>query len=288
MVDLYPPIEPYERGMLDVGDGNFVAWEVCGARDGKAAVVLHGGPGQGCAPNMRRAFDPDRYRVILFDQRGCGRSTPHASDPATQMSFNTTALRTAGAVYMFARTGDSWSEQTYLKAPKTGAGHAFGGSVSLSGDGATLAVGAMGAEAVYVFTRTDSSWNPPAYLKASITQEDDFFGDSVSLSGDGATLAVGASLEDSSSTGVNSTPNEGAASAGAVYVFTRTGSNWSQQTYLKASNAGAEDGFGNSVSLSGDGTTLAAGASSEDSSSMGVNSTPNESASNAGAVYVFQ
>ena len=89
-VELYPPIEPYDQGMLVVGDGNAIAWEVSGARNGKPAVVVHGGPGQGCSPNMRRAFDPERYRIILFDQRGCGRSTPHASDPATEMRFNTT------------------------------------------------------------------------------------------------------------------------------------------------------------------------------------------------------
>ena len=79
-----------ERGMLDVGDGNAIAWETSGAPDGKPAVVLHGGPGQGCSPNMRRAFDPARYRVVLFDQRGCGRSTPHASHPEASMAANTT------------------------------------------------------------------------------------------------------------------------------------------------------------------------------------------------------
>ncbi|MFI1934518.1 prolyl aminopeptidase [Streptomyces sp. NPDC020330] len=89
--DLYPPIEPYESGMLDVGDGNHVYWEACGNPDGKPALVVHGGPGSGCSPRARRYFDPDRYRVVLFDQRGCGRSTPHASDPATDMSHNTTA-----------------------------------------------------------------------------------------------------------------------------------------------------------------------------------------------------
>lgn len=90
MVELYPPIEPYEHGMLDTGDGNHVYWEVCGNPDGKPAVVVHGGPGSGCTRGVRQCFDPDRYRVVLFDQRGCGRSTPHASDPATDMSRNTT------------------------------------------------------------------------------------------------------------------------------------------------------------------------------------------------------
>ncbi|MEW2066311.1 prolyl aminopeptidase [Streptomyces sp. NPDC007346] len=88
--DLYPPVEPYESGMLDVGDGNHVYWEACGNPVGKPALVVHGGPGSGCTPRARRYFDPDRYRVILFDQRGCGRSTPHASDPATDMRHNTT------------------------------------------------------------------------------------------------------------------------------------------------------------------------------------------------------
>jgi proline iminopeptidase len=91
MAGRYPPIEPYDHGMLDVGDGNLVYWEACGNPDGKPALVVHGGPGAGCTTGQRRSFDPDRYRIVLFDQRGCGRSTPHASDPATDMSRNTTA-----------------------------------------------------------------------------------------------------------------------------------------------------------------------------------------------------
>jgi proline iminopeptidase len=76
---LYPPIEPYKHGILDTGDGHQVYWELCGNPDGKPAVFLHGGPGSGCAPVHRRLFDPSRYNVLLFDQRGCGRSRPHAS-----------------------------------------------------------------------------------------------------------------------------------------------------------------------------------------------------------------
>ena len=90
MREPYPPIEPHERGLLDVGDGNAVYWEVSGNPWGKPAVVVHGGPGSGSNPVSRRYFDPDRYRIVLFDQRGCGRSMPHASDPATDMSVNTT------------------------------------------------------------------------------------------------------------------------------------------------------------------------------------------------------
>ncbi|MDX6353207.1 MAG: proline iminopeptidase, partial [Streptomyces sp.] len=84
-------VEPYEQGLLDVGDGNLVYWEVCGNPAGKPALVVHGGPGSGCTPSHRQYFDPERYRVVLFDQRGCGRSLPHAADPATDLTHNTTA-----------------------------------------------------------------------------------------------------------------------------------------------------------------------------------------------------
>ncbi|MER7408840.1 prolyl aminopeptidase [Streptomyces cacaoi] len=87
---MFGHIEPYDSGMLDVGDGNRVYWEVCGNPEGKPALVVHGGPGSGCGVGWRRLFDPARYRIVLFDQRGCGRSTPHASDPATPMRHNTT------------------------------------------------------------------------------------------------------------------------------------------------------------------------------------------------------
>ena len=90
MGGLYPEIEPYDHGLLDVGDGHRVYWEVCGNPEGKPAVVLHGGPGSGCTPGWRRYFAPEAYRIVLFDQRGCGRSTPHASDPAVDLSTNTT------------------------------------------------------------------------------------------------------------------------------------------------------------------------------------------------------
>ena len=76
---LYPAIEPYRTGYLDTGDGHQVYWELCGNPAGKAAVFLHGGPGAGCSPDHRRLFDPERYNILLFDQRGCGRSKPHAS-----------------------------------------------------------------------------------------------------------------------------------------------------------------------------------------------------------------
>src|SRR5208282_2481349 len=87
---LYPDIEPFDSGMLYVGDGNHIYWDVAGNPRGKPAVVLHGGPGSGCRPGWRRFFNPEAYRIVLFDQRGCGRSTPHASDISTDLATNTT------------------------------------------------------------------------------------------------------------------------------------------------------------------------------------------------------
>lgn len=86
----YPSIEPYDSGQLDVGDGHSIYWETVGSREGTPAVWLHGGPGGGSAPGHRRHFDPSRYRAVIFDQRGCGRSRPLASDPDADLSTNTT------------------------------------------------------------------------------------------------------------------------------------------------------------------------------------------------------
>jgi trimeric autotransporter adhesin len=214
----------------------------------------------------------------------------------------------AGAVYVFTRSGGTWSQQAYVKASNTGANDQFGSSVALSVDGNTLAVGALGeasnatgingnqaddsadsAGAVYVFTRSGGTWSQQAYVKASNTGANDQFGFSVALSGDGNTLAVGAPREDSNAAGINGNQADDSANgAGAVYVFTRSGGTWSQQAYVKASNTGANDGFGWSVALSGDGNTLAVGAVGEDSNATGINGDQaDDSANSAGAVYVF-
>jgi proline iminopeptidase len=87
---LYPEMEPYDRGLMDVGEGNLVYWETCGNPQGKPALVVHGGPGSGCTPWHRRLFDPDAYCIALFDQRNCGRSRPHAGDPNIDLTTNTT------------------------------------------------------------------------------------------------------------------------------------------------------------------------------------------------------
>jgi hypothetical protein len=208
----------------------------------------------------------------------------------------------AGAAYVFFRSGTSWSQQAYLKASNTGDGDLFGYSVASSGN--TLVVGAVSEDseatgvngnqagfgasdsgAAYVFTRSGTTWSQQAYLKASNTGPDDRFGYSVAVSVD--TVVVGAIEEDSSSTGVNGVSNESGFGSGAAYVFIRGGSTWSQQAFIKASNTGSADKFGNAVAIAGD--TVIVGAFEEDGSNSGVNSTPfdNFSNFNSGAGYVF-
>lgn len=216
------------------------------------------------------------------------------------------ATMDSGAVYVFTRVGPTWSQQAYLKASNPGWGHSFGGSLALSRDGDTLAVGAGGetsratgidgdqtdnsalnAGAVYVFMREGGAWAQQAYVKASNTEAGDAFG-SVSLSGDGDTMAVGAGGEDSVAAGINGDQVDNSApGSGAVYVFTRTGEAWAQEAYLKAANSGGGDGFAGTV-LSADGNTLAVRAFREDSAAAGVDGDQaDESSPDSGAVYVF-
>lgn len=205
----------------------------------------------------------------------------------------------AGAAYVFVRNHGVWTQQAYLKASNTQAGDFFGRSVAISGD--TIVVGAYqedgsgtgvnsasdelasSAGAAYVFVRNANVWIQQAYLKASNTGTLDMFGSSLSVSGD--TIIVGASAEDGSGAGVNPASDELMTSAGAAYVFTRSGSTWSQQAYLKASNPGANDNFGVYVAVSGD--TIAVAAVGEDGSGTGSNPPPDELAPDSGAAYVF-
>lgn len=114
--------EPSDHGLLDVGDGHLVYWERCGHRRGQPVLVVHGGPGTGCTPRMRESIEPARHQVILFDQRGCGRSRPHASDPTTDLRVNTTdhlvadmeRLRTHLGIERWLLTGGSWGSTLIL------------------------------------------------------------------------------------------------------------------------------------------------------------------------------
>ena len=113
----YPPIEPFKTGLLDTGDGHQIYWELCGNPQGKPAVFLHGGPGSGCSPEHRRLFDPQRYCVLLFDQRGCGRSTPHASlenNTTWHLVADIERLRTLLGVERWLVFGGSWGSTLAL------------------------------------------------------------------------------------------------------------------------------------------------------------------------------
>ncbi len=122
MANLYPETEPHAHGLLDVGYGHHIYWEACGNPGGKPALVLHGGPGSGCTPWHRRLFDPAAYRIVLFDQRGCGRSTPHASATDADLSANTTphlladieALRSHLGLDRWLLLGGSWGSTLAL------------------------------------------------------------------------------------------------------------------------------------------------------------------------------
>ena len=140
-----------------------------------------------------------------------------------------------------------------------------------------------------VATAGRNSWSQQAYIKASNTETFDHFGYAIALSGDGNTLAVSAVDEDSSVTGIggNQTDNS-AESSGAVYVFTRSGSGWSQQAYIKANNTEAFNVFGWAVALSGDGITLAVGAWGEESNAIGIGGDQTDNSEfDAGALYLY-
>lgn len=201
----------------------------------------------------------------------------------------------AGAVYPLT-IDPTFTQQAYLKAAVTDSNDTFGMSVAISGD--TAVVGAIWEDGVignpnvnsssffdsgatYVFVRNAGMWTQQAYLKASNLGVSDMFGSSVAISGD--TIVVGAIGEDGGN-GVET--DNSAANAGAAYVFVRSGGVWTQQAYLKASNAGAGDEFGSAVAISGD--TIVVAAMKEDSNATTVNGDgSNNSASTSGAAYVF-
>ncbi|MBI5363776.1 MAG: FG-GAP repeat protein [Planctomycetes bacterium] len=212
------------------------------------------------------------------------------------------SVSNAGAAYVFVRNGTTWSQQAYLKASNPDVGDEFGYPVGISGDtivvGARLessdATGVNGAQnnnnaslsgAAYVFVRNGTTWSQQAYLKASNSEANDVFGSTVAISGD--TVVVGTASERSNATGVNGNQADNSlVGAGAAYVFARSGTTWSQQAYLKASNTGSIDQFGHSLAISGD--TIAVGAVGEASNATGVNGNQlDNSASGSGAVYVF-
>ena len=119
---LYPAIEPYRHERLKVGGGHEIYFEECGNPNGKPVLIVHGGPGGGCNPTMRRYHDPARYRIILFDQRGCGRSVPHASLEANttwHLVADMERLRTHLGIERWQLFGGSWGSTLALAYAET-------------------------------------------------------------------------------------------------------------------------------------------------------------------------
>ena len=261
------------------------------------AYLKASNPGSGDYFGFSLAIDGDTLVVGAYgeDSNAIGID----GDPLDDTAFD------AGAAYVFVRdAAGAWSQQAYLKSSNSEISDSFGWDVDVSGD--TLAVSsrfeaggapgvgadqadntAVAAGAVYIFVRDAAgAWSQQAYVKASNPSIGDFFGSDLALGGD--TLVVGAYGEDSAATGVGGdAADDSASGAGAVYVFARDVAGvWSEQAYIKASNAEANDAFGSAVALSGD--TLAVSARFEDSAALGVGGDESDnSATDSGAVYVF-
>src|SRR4030095_331784 len=225
------------------------------------------------------------------------------------------SMQSAGAAYIFVRSGSTWTQQAYVKAPNTAANVQFGYAWALSADGNTFAVSAFdeggssrtvingpngpfpagrhGTGAIYVSALSGATWTLQSYLKASNAENGDSLGVVVSISDDGNTIAGGILDEDCLAAGVNpSSPcdNDMKAdtSVGAAVVFVRQGTQWAQQAYIKASNPGKEDWFGSRLQISGDGNTVDVSAQLEDGAAQGINGKQDDdSAQEAGAVYLF-
>jgi hypothetical protein len=236
------------------------------------AYVKASNPGSGDSFGLRVALSDDGHTLAVGAHNEASNATGIDGNQNDDSEY-------AGAVYVFGRVGDTWSQQAYIKASNTDLYDHFGWNVALSGDGNTLVVGAplesSGIDgdqddnsadqsgAAYVFVRAGEDWSQQAYIKGSNAEQVRWFGSSVALSDDGNTMAIGAEYEDFN--------------VGAVHVFGRVGGIWSQQAYVKASNPGEFDHFGQSVALSDDGNAMAVGAPREDGD-----------AADAGAVYVFE
>lgn len=264
-------------------------------REDSKAVRVNGNQRNNSASNSGAVyvFSRNKHRGTWSQQAYLKASNTRAGDQfgmslSLSDSGNTLAVgareraSSTGAVYLFTRTNSSWHHQSYLLGSNTERRDYFGAAVSLSGDGNTLAVGAIlesssavgvngnqsnniiasASGAVYVFTYTGSTWNQQAYIKASNTKASDMFGHQVALSSDGNTLAITAIRENSNAVGIGGNQNSSelwGPGKGAAYLFARKSGTWKQQAYIKAGKKQNGGGFGESLSLSDDGNTLVVG-----------------------------
>jgi hypothetical protein len=240
-----------------------------------------------------------------------GYSSGLSADGNTLAVAEYDADRGKGALYVLTRAGGVWSHQARIQSENAETQDSLGYSLAISEDGNTIASGAAdedclkgginpsGCEndqasnqssgAAYVFVRNGTTWSQQVFLKASKPGKEDWFGVRIAISGDGNTVAVGAQNQSSAATGINGKEDDRSApQAGAVYFFTRTGSTWTQQAFVKSSNARTGDEFGSSIALSRDGRTMLVGARGEDSNAKGVNGNQADaSLRDSGAAYLF-
>ncbi|MFH0290230.1 hypothetical protein ACGRSR_21725 [Vibrio owensii] len=261
------------------------------------------------APN---ADDKDEfgYAIALSgDGNTLAVSTINEASSATGIDGNQldNLAPASGAVYLYVNSGSSWQSQAYIKSSNSNLVDSFGFSVSLDSDGTTLLVGAPGESssaqsingdetdntgslsgAAYVFELQNNQWTQTAYLKSTNSDKLDSFGYDVALSEDGLTAVVGSPGEDSNATSVNGDEMDNSSdNSGAAYVFVHNGTTWAQDSYLKASNSDSEDQFGHSVDVNSDGTVIAISAFNEASDSEINGNESDNSASGAGAAYLF-
>jgi len=266
----------------------FHAYNAATPNSGAVRIFLHGSAG---AWSEMPLIEPPTPTAGA----GFGRTLALSADGNVLAVGAPNQSTSQGAVFLYRRNQGAWTLEAQLQAGNPDTDDVFGTSLALSADGSLLAVGARREDgsgtgvnatpnnsandtgAVYIFRNT-SGWTQEAYIKSNNPQNYDYFGTSVALSADGNTLAVGAIGESTT-----------AGNSGAVFIFdydTNTG--WSQQTRLKAANAGVNDNFGNAVALSADGRTLAVAAVYEGSDTTGIDGGYNNNADDSGAVYLFE
>ena len=233
--------------------------------------------------------------AVSLSGDGSTLAVSQTSDPSNATGINgdqkNTAAADSGAVFVFARSGRTWSQQAYVKAAMPTPNLLFGYSVGLNGKGDTLGVGAYNDTgrrgAVYVFTRNNGTWSQQTRLLASNGQVGDYMGCSMAISDDGNTIVSG-TVEDKYAQINAGAGRDVLDSVGGAYVFVRAAGQWSQQAYVKAFNPRENDQFGWAVAISRDGNTIAVGSHLEDSGANGVNGDQSSASSeDSGAVYVY-
>jgi len=240
------------------------------------------------------------------DSQGTGIDNNITGDTPPSQTDN--SVFSSGAIYVFTRntsvTPNNWKQQAYIKSSNTETNDFFS-TLTLSNNGNILAIAATGEDsndrsnqldntstdsgAVYVFTRINNIWSQQDYIKPENIHPSARFGSSLDISDDGITLAIGSTDEKSNSIGYSGDQTNSEFNSGAAYLFVRDSNNkWNQRSYLKASNTGAFDKFGSSISISADATTLAVGATGEKSTATGINGDQlNNDSFDIGAVYIY-